>query len=67
MLGLVLGVAGAVAAGRVLAGLLFGVTALDLSTYASVVVGLLVVVGAACLIPAARATRVDPLESMRAE
>ena len=48
-------------------GLLFGITALDLSPYVSVIVGLVAVGGAACLSPGARATRGDPLESMRAE
>jgi len=66
-LGLVVGVAGAVAAARMLAGMLFGVSPLDASTYVAVALGLLVVVLAACLVPAVRATRVDPLTSMQAE
>jgi predicted lysophospholipase L1 biosynthesis ABC-type transport system permease subunit len=67
IVGVVLGAAGAVAGGRVLAKVLYGVTPLDGRTYAAVIVVLLGVVGAACLIPAARATRVDPLTSMRAD
>jgi putative ABC transport system permease protein len=66
-LGLVVGVAGAVAAARMLAGMLFGVSPLDASTYLVVALGLLLVVLAACLVPAVRATRVDPLTSMHTE
>jgi putative ABC transport system permease protein len=65
--GLALGVAGAMGAGRLIAGLLYGITALDLSTYAVVALSLLLVVIAACLVPASRATKVSPLTSMQAE
>ena len=60
-----LGLAGAFAARRVLSGFLFGVTASDAATYA---LGALIVcaVGlAACLIPARRATAIDPVASLR--
>jgi predicted permease len=67
LFGLALGIGGALAGARILTGMLYGVTPLDVSTYASVMIGLLVVVGVACVVPAARATRVDPLTSMRAE
>jgi hypothetical protein len=67
ILGLALGVVGALASGRLLAGMLYGVTQVDAWTYASVALGLLVVVPTACLVPAVRATRVDPLTSMRAD
>ncbi len=67
LIGLALGLGGALAGGRLLTGMLYGVSALDVSTYASVVIGLLIVVGVACIAPASRATRVDPLTSMRAE
>jgi len=65
--GLALGMAGAIATGRLIAGMLYGVQALDPSTYLAVAAGLLVVVGVACLVPATRATRVDPILAMRAE
>jgi predicted permease len=65
--GLALGVAGAMGTGRLIAGLLYGITALDLSTYAIVALSLLLVVVAACLVPASRATKVSPLTSMQAE
>jgi predicted permease len=67
LVGLVAGVAGALAGARLLAGMLYGVTPLDASTYVAVTAVLLGVVIAACVVPAARAARVDPLESLRAE
>ncbi len=57
LLGLAFGIVAAIAGGRVLAGSLYNVAAIDAVTYFSVAAGLLVVVVAACLIPAARATR----------
>jgi ABC-type antimicrobial peptide transport system permease subunit len=65
--GIVVGLAGAALGARLLSGMLFGVTPLDTSTYVVVVVVLLAVAIAACVVPAWRATRVDPLTSMRAE
>ncbi len=67
MVGLGLGLAGALGAGRLLESRLYGVAATDLLTFATVAAGFVVVVIAACLAPAARATRVDPMTSMRAE
>ncbi len=65
--GLALGILGAVAAGRLIAGMLYGVDALDVWTYFAVAGGLMIVAAVACLVPAMRATRVDPLAAMRAE
>jgi ABC-type antimicrobial peptide transport system permease subunit len=63
--GLAVGMAGAMAATRVMGSLLFNVTPTDPITFA-VVAGLIVLVAAvACLVPALRATRVDPLVVMR--
>lgn len=59
--GLVVCVAGALAVNRLVGSLLFGIGALDTATYAGGL-GLLAVVAAlACLVPARRATRVDPI------
>jgi predicted permease len=65
--GLAIGVAGAFAGGRLLTGMLYGVSPADSMTFALVALGLMVVVVAACLIPATRAMRVDPITTMRAE
>ena len=67
LIGLALGIAGAIAGGRLVAGMLYGVSPADATTFVFVALGLLVVVVLACVIPAARAMRVDPITSMRAE
>jgi putative ABC transport system permease protein len=66
-LGLAAGVAGALALTRFLDKLLFEVTATDPSTFAAMVVLLAVVAALACLLPARRAARVDPMLALRAE
>jgi putative ABC transport system permease protein len=66
-LGLVLGLAGSWALHRLLASVLFAVAPSDPATLAVVTALLLAVALAACLVPARRATRVDPVISLRAE
>jgi putative ABC transport system permease protein len=65
-IGLVLGLAGALVAGRVIDGLLFGVEAHDPVTFATVAVLMIAIGLAACWIPAIRAARIDPAITMRA-
>ena len=67
LIGIVLGAAGAFAAGKLIASLLFGVPSYDPLTFGVVAVLLLVVATAASLIPAWRASRVDPNLALRAE
>jgi len=65
--GLLLGVAAALALGRILSGLLFGVSARD-PLILGVVVALLATVSLlACYVPARRAARVNPLDALRYE
>jgi putative ABC transport system permease protein len=66
-IGLSLGLAGAIALTRVMRQLLVGVTPTDPVTFTAITVLLTIVAMAACLLPARRATRVDPLIALRAE
>ncbi len=65
--GLLAGVAGALATGRVLAALLYQVSPHDPLTMTAVATLLVLVTFAACLVPARRATRQDPLAVLRNE
>jgi predicted permease len=65
--GVGLGLLGAFAAGRIMRGLLYGVSATDPLTFVLVPLFLFVVAIFACLIPARRAMRVDPLVALRNE
>jgi predicted permease len=64
---LVIGLAGAFAATRILEGLLFGVGASDPVTFISIVFLVSAVAFIAAWLPARRATRVDPIIALRAE
>jgi putative ABC transport system permease protein len=65
VIGIGIGVAGAVAVTRYLTSLLFGVKPIDTVTFVAVAVVLAVVVFVACMVPARRAAKIDPLEALR--
>ncbi len=58
---------GSLAAGRVVSNLIYGVTARDPWTISTAAALVVVILAAACWAPARRATKVDPLESLRCE
>jgi ABC-type antimicrobial peptide transport system permease subunit len=66
-LGIAAGLAGALAATRLLAGLLFGVGPTDPATLMATATALAIVAALASLLPALRAIRTDPVEALRAE
>jgi putative ABC transport system permease protein len=67
VLGVALGIAVSVALTRVLRGLLYGVSPVDPLTFASVAALLIAVAMLACLVPARRATNIDPAVALRAD
>jgi predicted permease len=67
VIGIVIGLAAAPIATRVLSSLLFGVSPNDPVTFAGVAATLVVVLLAAAYLPARRATRVDPMLALRTE
>jgi predicted permease len=66
-MGLTVGLAGALALSRVLRGVLVDITPSDPITFATITIILAAVSVGACLVPARRATRIDPLVALRAE
>jgi predicted permease len=65
--GLVLGLAGAAGASRLIRQLLFGVQPLDAAIYGGIAVLFALVAALACIAPSRRASRIDPLTAFRAE
>jgi putative ABC transport system permease protein len=66
-IGLVLGFAGAIGMSRVVRSILFGVNANDPLIYAVVTIVLIAAAVVACWLPARRASRVNPMITLRAE
>jgi putative ABC transport system permease protein len=67
LIGICIGLTGSLVWSKVIATLLFGVTATDAVTFISVSALLLFVALLACLVPARRAMKVDPLVALRYE
>jgi ABC-type antimicrobial peptide transport system permease subunit len=67
LLGIAIGVAGSLALGRVLSGLIYGVKASDPITFLLVTVLLTGIALLSSILPAYRATKVDPLAALRYE
>jgi putative ABC transport system permease protein len=65
VVGIVIGTTGAIAVTRYMTTLLFGVRPIDVVTFVAVAVVLVIVVLVACLVPARRAAKIDPLEALR--
>ncbi len=67
IIGVLIGLAGALALRRILSSVIYGVSARDLATFGTVSVLLTAVGFVASIIPAYRATRVDPMRTLREE
>jgi predicted permease len=65
--GLTLGLAGSIGAVRLIQSMLYGARPLDPAVFAAVAATLLVVAALACLVPAWRASRIDPMQALRTE
>jgi predicted permease len=67
LLGVAIGVGGALALGRVVSGLIYGVKPSDPITFLAVTILLVVIALLACILPAYRATKVNPMVALRYE
>ena len=67
LLGLALGLAGSAAVVRLIRSMLYETSPLDVSVFAGVTAMLLVVASLACMMPAWRASRLDPMQALRTE
>jgi putative ABC transport system permease protein len=67
LIGVAAGMLSAIAAARVMSGLLYGVTATDPATFVAISLLLAIVAMLACYLPARRAARIEPIAALRRE
>ncbi|HET9086620.1 MAG TPA: FtsX-like permease family protein [Acidobacteriaceae bacterium] len=67
LIGLLIGIAGGVAAGALIRSILYGTSPLDPTVFAVMIGCLLLTSTVACIVPALRASRIDPMLALRAE
>jgi putative ABC transport system permease protein len=67
LFGLALGIAGSAVAARLIRSMLYETQPLDSAVFAGVAAMLLLVAAAACVVPAWRASRLDPMQALRTE
>ena len=67
LMGIGLGLAGSAGVVRLIRSMLYETSPLDASVFASVTATLLLVAAAACIVPAWRASRLDPMQALRRE
>jgi predicted permease len=67
LLGLIIGIVASLAVTRLIGSVLYATSPLDTSVFLSVIATLLISATAACLVPAWRAARINPMRALRAE
>ncbi len=67
LMGVGIGIASGLALTRLMAQMLYGISATDPLTFSAVATILMLVAIAACYLPARRATRIDPMQALRSE
>lgn len=67
LIGLLIGLAGGVAAGMLIRSMLYGASPFDPVVFAVMIGSLLLVAIAACVVPAIRASRIEPMQALRSE
>jgi predicted permease len=67
LIGVAIGIAAGLVLTRMMTGMLYGVSATDPGTFVGVAALLMLVVAAACYIPARRASRVDPMHTLQSQ